>query len=103
MKLDTSQMLDAAQDATKLMKALSNESRLMILCQLIDRERSVTDLAEQLGLRQTAVSQQLSLLRRDGLVAGRRDGHQIFYSLADPAAQRVIEVLYDLYCPKPGT
>lgn len=102
MDIDLAEMHGAAGDATNLMKALSNETRLMILCQLIDGEQSVSHLSDVLDLRQTTVSQQLSLLRRDGLVSGRRDGHSVFYSIANPGVGRIIQVLYDMYCPKPS-
>ncbi|MBT4044966.1 MAG: winged helix-turn-helix transcriptional regulator [Rhodospirillaceae bacterium] len=102
MDIDAVEMHGAAGDATQLMKALSNETRLLILCQLIDGELSVGRLSEILTLRQTTVSQQLSLLRRDGLVSGRRDGHSVYYSIANPGVGRIIQVLYEMYCPKPG-
>lgn len=102
MDIDLAAMQGAAGDATQLMKALSNESRLMIMCQLNGRELSVNDLSDALGLRQTTVSQQLSLLRRDGLVSGRRDGNSVFYSIANESVHRIIEILYDMYCPKPA-
>jgi len=101
MDIDPSEMHDAAADATQLMKALSNETRLMVLCQLLDGELSVSHLSTALTLRQTTVSQQLSLLRRDGLVSGRRDGHSVFYSIANPAVGQIIQILYDMYCRKP--
>ena len=88
----------AAQQAANLMKTLSSETRLMMLCQLADGEKSVGELAQLLGLQQATVSQQLALLRRKGLVAPRRDGQTIYYSLAGDAARRVIMVLYELYC-----
>ena len=99
--MNKNQMSEAADQATNLLKALSGRSRLMILCQLVDGERAVGDLSETLALRQTTVSQQLGLLRRDGLVEGRRDGHSVFYSIANPGVGRIIQVLYDMYCPKP--
>jgi len=80
------------------MKALSSETRLMLLCQLNDGEVSVSELAEQLELRPASASQQLSLLRKDGLVQTRRDGQTIFYSLQGEEAKRIISVLYDMYC-----
>jgi DNA-binding transcriptional ArsR family regulator len=101
MDIDLVQMQVAAGDATQLMKALSNENRLMIMCQLNGRELSVNELSEALGLRQTTVSQQLGLLRRDGLVSGRRDGNSVFYSIANDNIHGIIEILYDMYCPKP--
>ncbi|MDA1098062.1 MAG: metalloregulator ArsR/SmtB family transcription factor [Proteobacteria bacterium] len=102
MDIDPVEMHGAAGDATQLMKALSNETRLLILCQLIDGELSVGRLSQLLALRQTTVSQQLSLLRKDGLVNGRRDGHSVFYSIANPGVGRIIRILYDMYCPKPN-
>ena len=96
--MNVSEMQDAATRAADLMKALSSENRLMILCQLAEREKTVGRLAEDLGLRQAAVSQQLALLRKDGLVAARRDGRSIHYRLAGREARAVIALLYDLFC-----
>ena len=91
-------MQQSATRAANLMKALSSETRLMILCQLAEEEKTVGCLAETLGLRQAAVSQQLALLRKDGLVATRRAGQQIHYRLSGREARAVIAVLYDLFC-----
>ena len=89
MKLDPNQMAAAADQASELLKSLGNRHRLLILCQLTEGERSVGDLAAFLGLRDSTVSQHLSLLRRDGLVQARRDGQTIWYSIAsDPGAPR---------------
>ncbi|WP_299620520.1 helix-turn-helix transcriptional regulator [Pelagibius sp.] len=96
-------MQDAATRAADLMKALSSENRLMILCQLAEQEKTVGRLAQDLGLRQAAVSQQLALLRKDGLVAARRDGRSIHYRLAGREARAVIALLYDLFCAGPST
>jgi DNA-binding transcriptional ArsR family regulator len=102
MKVNPSRMLAAAAEASDLMKALANRHRLLIVCQLIDGERSVGELAAFLALRDSTVSQHLALLRRDGVVAARRDGQTIFYSIASPAAQRILHTLYDVYCaPRP--
>ncbi len=95
-------MQQAAQQASELMKSLSSENRLMILCQLGDGEKSVGQLAAALGLRQAAVSQQLALLRKDGLVAPRREAQTIYYDLSGTAARRVIELLYEIYCAPAG-
>jgi len=92
------QMTDHAADAASLMKALGNESRLMILCVLADGECSVGDLNEIIPLSQSALSQQLARLRRDGLVETRRESQTIHYSLAEGPADRVIHVLHDIYC-----
>ena len=87
-----------AGDAAGLMKALGNESRLMILCTLVEGERSVSELNEVVALSQSALSQQLARLRQQGLVKTRRESQTIFYSLADGPADRVIHLLHDIYC-----
>ena len=84
----------AADQASDLLKALSNRHRLLIICQLIDGERSVGDLAAFLGLRNSTVSQHLALLRKDGLVAARRDAQTIYYSIASDPAREVLKTLY---------
>jgi len=99
MKLDLDMMEAAADQASDLLKALSNRHRLLILCQLIDGERSVGHLAEQLGLRDSAVSQHLALLRKDALVTARRDAQTIYYSIASEPARDVLTTLYRVYCP----
>jgi DNA-binding transcriptional ArsR family regulator len=87
-----------AADAAGLMKALGNESRLMILCVLAEGERSVSDLNTIVPLSQSALSQQLARLRQQGLVTTRRESQTIYYSLADGPADRVITLLHDIYC-----
>jgi DNA-binding transcriptional ArsR family regulator len=92
------QMSEHAADAAGLMKALGNESRLMILCMLADGERSVGDLNEVIPLSQSALSQQLARLRQQGLVTTRRESQTIYYSLAKGPADQIIHVLHDIYC-----
>ena len=92
------EMLDKATEAANFLKALAHEGRLMILCHLSTGEKSVSELEQCLNVRQAAVSQQLARLRLEGLVAARRDGKTIYYSLADPRSQRLIGVMYDLFC-----
>jgi DNA-binding transcriptional ArsR family regulator len=89
----------SAAEAARLLRALSNERRLMILCQLGDGERAVGELLPLVGLSQSALSQHLAVLREEGLVAARREGVSIRYSIADPAVIRVIAVLAEIYCP----
>ena len=89
---------DQAEKAVALLKALGSHNRLMIACQLVEGERSVGELAELLELRETVVSQHLALMRKDGLVAARRDGRTIHYSLCGDAPRRVLETLYAIYC-----
>jgi ArsR family transcriptional regulator len=91
-------MDQAAAAAATLLKALANEDRLLILCNLAAGEKNVTELQEILGLRQPTLSQQLSRLRYEGLVEFRRDGKSIHYRLASDEAAKIIEVLYELYC-----
>ena len=91
-------MHDHATEASNFLKAVSHEGRLMILCHLIEGEKSVTELEELLSARQAAVSQQLSRLRLEGLVIPRRDGKAIFYRLADDRPKRILEVVYELFC-----
>lgn len=91
-------MARAADAASELLKSLANRNRLLILCALVKEERSVGQLAEMLGLRDSTVSQHLALLRKDGLVAPRRAGQTIWYSIASPAAGKVLAVLYEIYC-----
>ena len=98
-RIDLLQMREAARRASDLLRALGNENRLLILCNLADGEKSVSELQELIGLRQSALSQHLARLRHDGLVATRRESQTIYYSLAGNEARRVIEVLYSMYCP----
>ena len=87
-----------ASDATRLLKTLANEKRLMILCLLVEDERSVGELNACVELSQSALSQHLAVLREEGLVHTRRDAQSIYYSLAEGPAQRVIDTLHSIYC-----
>lgn len=89
-----------ARQASGLLKAMSNQHRLMILCQLVHMERSVGELEAIVGLSQSALSQHLARLRRDKLVKTRRQAQTIYYSLAGEQAIAVIETLYGLYCAR---
>ncbi|MCM2343200.1 MAG: metalloregulator ArsR/SmtB family transcription factor [Alphaproteobacteria bacterium] len=85
--------------AVNLLKALSNERRLMIICALYQGEKSVGELEDIVGLSQSALSQHLARLRRDGLVNTRRNAQTIFYSMNDSATEAVLRCLYDIYSP----
>jgi DNA-binding transcriptional ArsR family regulator len=87
-----------AGDAERLLKALANQNRLMILCSLSEGELSVGALNERVDLSQSALSQHLAVLRRDGLVQTRRASQTIYYSLAPGPARRVIDLLHSIYC-----
>ncbi|MCU9846951.1 metalloregulator ArsR/SmtB family transcription factor [Defluviimonas sp. WL0024] len=91
-------MVTRAEEASAFLKALAHEGRLMILCHLSSGEKSVTELEQLLSSRQAAVSQQLARLRLEGLVTTRRDGKAIYYSLSDRRTERVIGLLYDMFC-----
>ncbi|PZX12821.1 ArsR family transcriptional regulator [Palleronia aestuarii] len=91
-------MAQNARDAADFLKVLSHESRLMILCYLATGEKSVTQLEALLSARQAAVSQQLMRLRQENLVTTRRDGKAIYYSLTDDRTQKIMDVVYDLFC-----
>ena len=95
------QMRKHAPDAAGLMKALGNESRLMILCSLTEGEMSVGELNDVIPLSQSALSQQLARLRTQGLVETRRESQTIYYSLAKGPAEQVIHLLHDIYCAVP--
>lgn len=91
-----------AEEAAQLLTAMSNAKRLLILCNLVDAERSVGDLARIVGLEQSPLSQHLSKLRALGLVKTRRDGQTVFYRLASEPVTRVLITLHDIYCrPQP--
>jgi DNA-binding transcriptional ArsR family regulator len=95
---DIDMMLSKARQASEFLKALSHEVRLLILCFLIDGEKSVSEIEKMLKLRQPAVSQQLARLRADGLVDARRNGKNIYYSLARTEVRDVIGALHDAFC-----
>ena len=96
------QMIEKAREASDMLKALSHESRLLLLCILAESEKSVTELEQFLGERQSTVSQQLARLRLDRLVTTRRDGKTIYYSLANDDVRSVISVIYDIFCATPA-
>lgn len=87
-----------ATAAAGMLSALANPKRLMLLCVLLEREMSVGDLAEQVGLSQSALSQHLARMRLQGIVEARREGQSVYYRVADPAVREVIATLYRHYC-----
>jgi len=92
------EMRSKAPQAAEFLRHLANGNRLMILCSLVEQERSVGDMEQTLGLRQPGLSQQLAELRQAGLVKTRRESRSIYYSLADDRTRAVIGLLYDLFC-----
>jgi ArsR family transcriptional regulator len=97
---DLNLMRRHAGKAAAMMRALSHEARLMVLCELVGGERTAGELVERSGLSQSALSQHLAKLRDEGLVTTRRDGQTIFYTLNDPNAARILGVLHELYCKR---
>lgn len=87
-----------ADEAVTLLKAMASHNRLLLLCQLVDGERPVGELAAALGLAQSVVSQHLSLLRRDGLVSGRRDAQSIYYRISDQRVHALMRTMFALFC-----
>jgi len=96
--IDIDAMQIQAIKATSLLSAMCNEKRLLILCQLIDGERTVNELAELVGAAQPTISQHLGLLRREGLINVRQDGRTHFYTLAGNEAREILGTLQSLYC-----
>ena len=98
---DIDAMMESAHEASGFLKALAHEGRLLILCLLIDGEKSVGEIEDMLSLRQPAISQQLARLRADGLVETRREGKNIFYSLARSEVRDVVGTLHRAFCEAP--
>ena len=95
------EMLEAnAFEAAALLKSLSNESRLLILCNLISGEKCVGELNDRIPLSQSALSQHLARLRKDEMVKIRKEAQTVYYSIASPQAEAIISVLYNLYCAR---
>ena len=97
--LDIEKMRHAASDACVVLRVLANEDRLLLLCQLTEGERCVSELEELVGIHQPTLSQQLGVLRNEGLVTTRREGKNIYYQIASPEVLALLQVLHDLYCP----
>jgi DNA-binding transcriptional ArsR family regulator len=97
-KLSMQAMRPAAAKASRLLKALANPDRLLLLCQLTQGEHCVSEMEALVRVLQPTLSQQLAVLRQEGLVTTRRDGKQIFYRIASPDALAVMQVLYQQFC-----
>ena len=98
--VDPETLRAAAGEAIAALKVLANEDRLLLLCQLSQGEACVSELEEHLGIRQPTLSQQLGVLRTEGVVNTRRDGKNIYYSVADAKLLHVVALLHQLYCPE---
>lgn len=97
---DADAMHVAAKAASSLMKLMANPDRLLLLCQLTQNEKSVGELESLTGIQQPTLSQQLTVLRAAKLVSTRRDGKNIYYSIASDSAMKVMQVLYQEFCKK---
>jgi len=100
--MDISELKDNASKASDLLKVMSSQSRLMILCNLLEGEKSVQELQRHVDLSQSALSQQLAILRGQDLVSTRREAQSVYYSLSSDEAKTLIGTLYEIYC-KPST
>jgi DNA-binding transcriptional ArsR family regulator len=98
--IDPADLRSAAAQAVGALKLLANEDRLLLLCQLSQGEMCVGELEEALEIHQPTLSQQLGVLRGEGVVNTRREGKNIFYSIAEPALLEILAVLHRIYCPK---
>lgn len=98
VNVSADEMAEKARSACEFLKAMSHETRLKVLCLLMEGEKSVSELEDCLGIRQASVSQQLQRLRAERLVETRRDGKAVYYTLASTEAREVIAVLYKLFC-----
>lgn len=98
--IDTEALRIAAGQAVGMLKLLANEDRLLLLCQLTQGEQCVSELEERLGIRQPTLSQQLGVLREQGLVNTRRQGKHVYYTVADASVLEILQMLYRLYCPQ---
>ena len=96
--LDVARMRTHAGEAVSMLKILGNEDRLMLLCQLSLQARTVTELEQLTGITQPTLSQQLGILRREGVVATRREGKFIWYQLTDTRALQLMQVVHQLFC-----
>ena len=96
--LEIHKLRESAEDAGDLLKVMANNNRLLIMCQLLDGEKSVQQLQQAIGLSQSAISQQLAILRAHKMVSTRRQAQSVFYSLASEEAEAVLTTLYNLYC-----
>lgn len=100
--LDLSELEEKASEVSGLLRVMSNQWRLLILCNLAQGEHSVQELQKLVGLGQSALSQHLAILRYEGLVSTRREAQSIFYSIASAEAETLLSTLYDIYCPVPS-
>jgi len=99
-KLNVNEMRNNVESSAAFLKLLSNPTRLLVLCNLIESERCVGDLERDLDISQSALSQHLSKMRDEGIVKYEKQGQHVFYSISDSNVVDIINVLYKLFCKK---
>lgn len=100
VKSDMARLAESAGEAAAMLRLMGNEKRLLILCALVMQgEASVGELAAEVDLGMSALSQHLAKLREDGLIEARKDGLQVFYRISDPNTAKILKVLKEIYCP----
>lgn len=99
--MDIDIMQQNADAAAAMLKSLAHPSRLLVLCALVDREHTAGELEQLVGLSQSAVSQHLAKLRKEGIVTTRREAQKIFYALSDENVKRILETMHAVYCTGP--
>ncbi len=99
---DFDEMISNAEQAARLLKSIANANRLVILCSLLQQEMTVTELNKLVPLSQSALSQHLAVLRREGLVTTRKESLLVWYRLASPEVEAILSTLYQLYCDEPN-
>lgn len=97
--MNISDLANSADRASEFLKSMANPQRLRILCYIMDGEKPVGEIAEAIGANQSSVSQNLALMRREGLVAPRRDGQTIYYRIVEKKLLKVLKLLTDMFCP----
>jgi DNA-binding transcriptional ArsR family regulator len=101
LAVDLERLEARADEVATMLKALASRPRLMVLCKLVEHgEMRVSDLTDAVGLSQSALSQHLARMRDEGLIAFRREGQSLFYSVADPRCEALLATLHRLYCPE---
>ncbi len=97
--MNVKEMIPASGEAADLLRSISHPQRLLVLCALGDKERSVAELRDELGIEQVPMSQQLMRLRADGLVEARREGTSVYYRITRPQVLTIVEALHSAFCP----
>ena len=100
--IDIALLQEAAGQASTFLRSIANRDRLLLLCQLSQGESSVSELGGLTGIQQPSLSQQLGVLRREGLIEPRKDGKSVFYQISEPKVLVLLQHLYDLFCPDRG-